>query len=279
MDVYIVDPNNYLRSTLFDTSIQILHKIKKNKSNMFLSLAIDMVAGMEHDFGSYWEKENKFKFSFYTQRLVTQTPSFQLPIPIPAQPPESTLLPRPFTDRPFWIVTQEPSSRAYPCLSSSRSLLQRVVFQGLLPPSIAVYFTDAYLFLLHKDPDDPTKLRPIAIPSGMRRLTASHIMASYRQRFAIDMLPLNYAIGVDGDMDFIIKTVQLGTEKHISLPQSRNELPTRVAVFLNLKNMFDNISRQELMNVIAEDYPELLPIANLLYHDLGVIHYQWEDGT
>jgi hypothetical protein len=24
----------------------------------------DMVAGMEHDFGSYWEKENKFKSLF-----------------------------------------------------------------------------------------------------------------------------------------------------------------------------------------------------------------------
>ena len=154
-----------------------------------------------------------------------------------------------------------------------------LVFQGLLPPSIAVYFTDAYLFLLHKDPDDPTKLRPIAIPSGMRRLTASHIMASYRQRFAIDMLPLNYAIGVDGGMDFIVKTVQLGIEKHISLPQSRNELPTRAAVFLDLKNMFNNISREELMNIIAADYPELLAIANLLYHDPGGIHYRWEDGS
>jgi len=60
----------------------------------------------------------------------------------------------------------------------------------------------------------------------MRRLTASHIIVSYRQRFAIDMLLLNYAIGVGGGMDFIIKTVQLGIEKHISGPQQRNELPT-----------------------------------------------------
>ena len=60
-------------------------------------------------------------------------------------------------------------------------------------------------------------------------------MVSYRQRFAIDVLPLNYAIGVDDGMDFIVKTVQLGIEKHISLSQSRNELPTRAAVFLDLK--------------------------------------------
>ena len=69
--------------------------------------------------------------------------------------------------------------------------LFNLVFQGLLLPEVAIYFTDAYLFLLHKDPDDSTKLRPIATPSGMRRLAASHIMVSYRQRFATDMLPLN----------------------------------------------------------------------------------------
>ena len=98
--------------------------------------------------------------------------------------------------------------------------LFNLVFQGWIPPEeAAVFFTDAYLFFLHKDPDDLTKLRPIAIPSGMRRLTASHIMVSYQQRFAIDMRPLNYAIGVAGGMDFIIKTVQLGIEKHISGPQ------------------------------------------------------------
>jgi len=96
--------------------------------------------------------------------------------------------------------------------------------------------------LLHKDPDDLTKLRPIAIPSGMRRLTASHIMVSYRQRFDINMFLLNYAIGVDGGMDFIIKMVQLGIETHTSGPQNRGELPTRAAVFLDLNNMFNNIS-------------------------------------
>ena len=41
------------------------------------------------------------------------------------------------------------------------------------------------------------------------------------------------------------------------------------AVFLDLKNMFNNISREELMNVIAQDYPELHAIAHLLYHSPG----------
>jgi len=52
-------------------------------------------------------------------------------------------------------------------------------------------------------------------------------------------------------MDFITKTVQLGIEKHITGPQNRNKLPTRAAVLLDLKKMFNNISREELMNIIV----------------------------
>ena len=38
--------------------------------------------------------------------------------------------------------------------------------------------------------------------------------------------------------------------------------------------MFNNISHEELMNIIAKD-----AIATLLYHDPGGIPYHWEDGT
>ena len=33
------------------------------------------------------------------------------------------------------------------------------------------------------------------------------------------------------------------------------------------------------MNIIAQDYSELLTIAHLLYISPGGIHYQWEDGS
>jgi len=53
----------------------------------------------------------------------------------------------------------------------------------------------------------------------MQRLIASHIMMSYRQQqFAFNMLPLNVTMGVDGGMDFIIKTAQLGIEKYTTTP-------------------------------------------------------------
>jgi len=43
--------------------------------------------------------------------------------------------------------------------------------------------------------------------------------------------------------------------------------------------MFNNISSKELMNIIAQDYPELLAISHLLYSSPGGIHYRWEDGS
>jgi len=57
------------------------------------------------------------------------------------------------------------------------------------------------------------------------------------------MLPLNYVIEVDDGMDFIIKIVQLGVEKYTTNPYQQSHLPTRAAVFLDLKNIFNNISQ------------------------------------
>ena len=99
-----------------------------------------------------------------------------------------------------------------------------------------------YLFCLYKDPDDPTKLRPIGIPSAIRRIITSHVASCGKSSYAIDLLPYNFAIGVDQGMDFIIKATQLGIERYIQKPQLRNDAPTRAAVYLDLKNMFNSVS-------------------------------------
>ncbi|EJK56911.1 hypothetical protein THAOC_23107, partial [Thalassiosira oceanica] len=41
-----------------------------------------------------------------------------------------------------------------------------LVFQGRLPEVAKQYFTDTYLFCLYKDPSNPSKLRPLGIPSA-----------------------------------------------------------------------------------------------------------------
>ena len=159
--------------------------------------------------------------------------------------------------------------------------LCNLVYLNQIPPEVACFFTDTYLFCLYKDPDDPTNLRPIGIPSALRRLIASHIDHYYRHRFARHLLPYNFAIGIQGGMDFIIKTMQLSIEKFIANPQQQEppELPTRAAVFLDLKNMFNQVPRQRLFHIIGAHYPELLPLAKLLYSKPGTVHLRWADGT
>ena len=43
--------------------------------------------------------------------------------------------------------------------------------------------------------------------------------------------------------------------------------------------MFNSVSRQELFSVIEKFFPELLPMAHLLFGDNGTFHHRWEDGN
>ena len=90
-----------------------------------------------------------------------------------------------------------------------------LINNNIFPEEIQCYFTDIYLFWLYKDPDDLTKLRPTGIPSAMRCIIASNATAYNRQRFTIKLLPHKYAVGVDGGIDFIIKSTPFSIEKYI----------------------------------------------------------------
>jgi len=72
-----------------------------------------------------------------------------------------------------------------------------------------------YLVVLQKEPNDPYKLRPLGVPSAIRRITAMLLLMNYRSRFAEHALPFKYAIGVNGGIDMITNTIQLGVDKFI----------------------------------------------------------------
>ena len=46
------------------------------------------------------------------------------------------------------------------------------IYINNIPPPIKHFFSDVYLFCLHKDPTDASKLRPLGIPTAMRRIIA-----------------------------------------------------------------------------------------------------------
>ena len=115
--------------------------------------------------------------------------------------------------------------------------LFNLIFQGNIPRIARAFFTDTYLFCLHKDPDDLTKLRPIGIPSAIRRIIAFHIAKQWKDKFALHLLPYNFAVGIPNGMDFIIKTMQLSIQQFIDIPQQKNELPSRAAIFIDLTQL------------------------------------------
>jgi hypothetical protein len=148
-----------------------------------------------------------------------------------------------------------------------------------LPQCIKRYFTDVYLFCLHKDPNDTTKPRPLGIPAAIRRLIASHVARTLRDMFSSHFLPYNYAVGVPNGSDFVVKAMQLSIKKIIDLPQRTNKLPTSAAVFFDLTNQFNSVSRKEFFNVIKTSFPELIPLTKLFYHKANTVHHKWDNRT
>jgi len=93
------------------------------------------------------------------------------------------------------------------------------------------------------------------------------------------MLPYNYAVGTPNGTNFIINTMQLQIEKYITHPQSKGSTPTRAAVFFDLTNQFNSVSREAFFDVINESFPEILPLTTLFYDHPGTVHHKWADGT
>ena len=63
------------------------------------------------------------------------------------------------------------------------------------------------------------------------------------------------------------------------MPQSNNSLPTRALVSLDIKNVFNSISREKLLQLIHKRYPSLSPFAEALYAEPGYSIVKRSDGT
>ena len=118
-----------------------------------------------------------------------------------------------------------------------------IVINGNVGPKITKLLRTTYTVALQKDAADLKKLRPLGIPAAIRRIASSLVVGKYRAKFAQYLLPINYAIGVSGGVDIITNTIRLAVEKYISQPEDRGELPTRALISLDIRNMFNDVSR------------------------------------
>jgi len=95
----------------------------------------------------------------------------------------------------------------------------------------------------------------------LRRPRRFHCLAK-RERSSL-VSRYDYDVGTPNGTNLIINTMQLQVEKYISLPQSTGILPSRVAVFFDLTNQFNSISRKAFFKVIADSFPEIPPLITL----------------
>eukprot|EP00956_Cyclotella_meneghiniana_P012688 scaffold18030_cov64-Cyclotella_meneghiniana.AAC.2 len=153
------------------------------------------------------------------------------------------------------------------------------VANGDVPEKFKAALRKTYLVALEKDPDDKLKLRPLGVPSAIRRITTAAILSEYSSVLAEFLLPYNFAVGVSGGCDVVIKTMQLGVDKYISEPEAIGQLPTRSLVSLDLVNMFNAISREELRGIIADEFPSLERFTDMLYEEHGETYVRMGDGT
>ena len=70
-------------------------------------------------------------------------------------------------------------------------------------------------------------------------------------------------------------------ENYITNPQNESppRCPTQAILYTDIKNMFNCVSREELMNIIAECFPELLPLAHLTWCMVKMERLDTDDMT
>ena len=153
------------------------------------------------------------------------------------------------------------------------------IANGDVSTGMGKFLRQTYQVALEKDPEDKTKLRPLGVPSAIRRIAAIAILSEYSATFAEHLLPFNFAVGVGGGCDVVAKTIQLGVDKYITTPINKNGIPTRALVSLDIRNMFNAISREKLREIIAEEFNTLEGFADLLYEEAGETFVKLENGT
>ena len=55
--------------------------------------------------------------------------------------------------------------------------------------------------------------------------------------------------------------------------------PSRCYISLDLKNMFNEVSRNKIFEIVEAKFPELLPLIALLYKNPGTVFYRMIDGS
>jgi Reverse transcriptase (RNA-dependent DNA polymerase) len=128
-----------------------------------------------------------------------------------------------------------------------------ICLAGKIPTSIRPIFCGASLCALNKKDGG---IRPIAVGCTLRRLVAKIAAKSVQPKMAAKMAPTQLGFGV-----------KQGTEAaaHAARRYIQQLLPGQALLKLDFVNAFNAISRNELLQIVIEEMPELYPFVSTCY--------------
>ena len=175
-----------------------------------------------------------------------------------------------------FALHQHKETDDYPYLPVFAQLLE-LILNNAIPSTLAAQFAANYFMALYKDPNDHTKLRPIGMGSALRRIAGKYIMEAFSHNFATLLLPVGqFGIAIKGGLDYMLHTARSNISRFIDLL-----VPTRVLLLLDIRNMFNSVSRVAIRDVL-QTYPDLqpiLPFFDLLYGQPTKCYYYDSNGN
>ena len=157
-----------------------------------------------------------------------------------------------------------------------------LILANTVPPTIARLLRSNRFIAFHKDPNDPTKLRPIGIGTAYRRIVGALITTTFATDFATFLLPQGQVgIAVHGGIEFLIHSAQAQLDHYIQQPIANANNPHRALLLLDIVNMFNETSRDCAKDVLLSQpqFRSILPYFDLMYGDANHCYFRTPDGT
>ena len=155
-------------------------------------------------------------------------------------------------------------------ISSSLKDIVNLLASGKVPSCVSKYLAGGSLTALVKDrPDSSPDVRPIAVGEALRRLVGKCLCLVIKSKLADFFDPLQFGVACSSGAEKVIHGLRNCMDKHRNTEDF-------VILKLDMRNAFNVVSHQAVLDECSVHLPELLPWASwcygqhpILWHTMG----------